>query len=132
MVLTGGGLARLLCYVTLLVHKCSIYYKEVKERGVVSGIYSILLVIFAALIASMVVSAAVAFLPLPQISTHNKHQEKLTKIVSQSIKSHFSPSLYLALIFVAPRAEQKTSFSPGFIFVRLARGPPNHTWRINF
>ena len=99
----------------------------------VSGINSILLVIFASLITVMVLSAAPAYLLLPHFSaTHNKHQQKLNKIVSESIKSHFSPSLFLALIFVAPRAEQTTSFSPGFIFVRLARGPPNHTWRINF
>ncbi len=67
-------------------------------------------------------------LSLSHISIRDKYQqERNTKEVPQLIITHFSPLLNPALIRVAPRAELKLSFSPGFIFVRLPRGPPNPT-----
>ena len=47
-----------------------------------------------------------------------------TNVVPQFAITHFSSSINPALIRVAQRAEQNMSFSPEFIFVRLARGPP--------
>jgi hypothetical protein len=66
---------------------------------------------------------------LPHISKRTKlQQERNTNAVPQSPIKHFSSLLlHPALIRMAPRAEKKISFSPGFIFVRLARGPPNLT-----
>ncbi len=66
---------------------------------------------------------------LPHISKRTKLlQERNKTAVPQSTIKHFSSLLlHPALIRMAPRAEQKISFSPGFIFVRLARGPPNLT-----
>jgi hypothetical protein len=62
----------------------------------------------------------------PHISMRDKHQpERNTNEVPQLTKTHFSSLPHKALIQMAPRAEQNLSFSPGFIFVRLARGPPN-------
>ncbi len=65
---------------------------------------------------------------LPHISMRDKHQqEHNTNEVPQFTITHFSSLPHPALIRMAPRAEQNLSFSPGFIFVRLARGPPNLT-----
>jgi hypothetical protein len=65
---------------------------------------------------------------LPHVNIHDKHlQELITKKFPKINITHFSPLLHKALIYMAPRAEQNLSFSPGFIFVRLARGPPKHT-----
>jgi hypothetical protein len=67
-------------------------------------------------------------LSLQQNSKHNEHQqERNTNKVPQLPITHFSSLPHPALIPMAPRAEQNLSFSPGFIFVRLARGPPNLT-----
>ena len=67
-------------------------------------------------------------LPLPHISIrdHNQQEDK-TKVTSQSTITHFSPLPDKALILMASRAKQNFSFSPGFIFVLQARGPPNPT-----
>ena len=63
---------------------------------------------------------------LSQISKNNEHQQECNKKkVPQIPITHFSSLPYPALISMAPRAELNLSFSPGFIFVRLARGPPN-------
>lgn len=65
---------------------------------------------------------------LPHLNIHNKKQkERNTRQVPRLFITHFSPLLHPALIRMAPRAEQNFSFSPGFIFVRLARGPPKPT-----
>ena len=65
---------------------------------------------------------------LPHISMQDKHQqERDTNEVPQLTLTHFSPLPHKALIPMAPRAKLNLSFSPGFIFVRLARGPPNLT-----
>jgi hypothetical protein len=67
---------------------------------------------------------------LPNINKRTKllQQERNKIAVPQSNIKHFSSLLlHPALIRMAPRAEQNFSFSPGFIFVRLARGPPNLT-----
>lgn len=68
----------------------------------------------------------------PYISMHDKirqirntqHAISITNAVLKFGITHFSSSLTPALISMAPRAEQNMSFSPEFIFVRLARGPP--------
>lgn len=65
---------------------------------------------------------------LPEKLLLNKFQQELNiNSIPNIIKSHFSSLFKPALIYVAPRAEQKITFSPGFIFVRLPRGPPNLT-----
>jgi hypothetical protein len=65
---------------------------------------------------------------LINISMRDKHQqEHITIEVPQLPITHFSSLPHPALIRTAPRAKQNLSFSPGFIFVRLARGPPNLT-----
>ena len=67
-------------------------------------------------------------LPLPHINIHDHNQQEgKIKVIPQLTITHFSPLLYQALIHMAPRAEQNFSFSPGFIFVLMARGPPNLT-----
>jgi hypothetical protein len=54
-------------------------------------------------------------------------QKYIRNRIPEFTELHFSSFSTQALIYVAPRAEQKVSFSPGFIFVRLARGPPIFT-----
>ena len=98
----------------------------------VSGINSTMLFILASLSVAMSLSATPALLVLPHIRII-KHHQKRTIILSKFTLTHFSPLLYLALIFVALcGAELITSFSPGFIFIRLARGPPKITWKTKF
>ena len=65
-------------------------------------------------------------LPLPNINIHDHtQQEGKIKVIPQLTITHFSLFPHKALIHMAPRAEQNFSFSPGFLFVLLARGPPN-------
>jgi hypothetical protein len=64
------------------------------------------------------------FLPNITLCHKNQQEQNTNKVPRLSIITHFSPLLHPALIRMAPRAEQNFSFSPGFIFVRLARGPP--------
>ena len=67
-------------------------------------------------------------LPLSHIAIGDKHpQERNKKQVPQLTITHFSPLPHKALIQMASRAKQNFSFSPGFLFVLLARGPPNPT-----
>ncbi len=57
---------------------------------------------------------------------HNiQHAIRITNAVLKFAITHFSSSLNPALICMALSYEQNKSFSPEFIFVRLARGPPN-------
>jgi hypothetical protein len=99
---------------------------------VASGINSTMLFILASLSIAMVLSGTPALLVLPHIRIQ-KYPQKRNIILSKFTLTHFSPLLYLALIFVAPcGAELITSFSPGFIFIRPARGPPKITWKTKF
>ncbi len=67
-------------------------------------------------------------LSLQHKSKHNEHQQECnTNEIPQIPITHFSSLPHPALISKAPRAELNLSFSPGFIFVRLARGPPKPT-----
>jgi hypothetical protein len=67
-------------------------------------------------------------LPLPNINIHDHTQQAgKIKVIPQSTITHFSLFPHTALIHMARRAEQNFSFSPGFISVLLARGPPNPT-----
>lgn len=61
---------------------------------------------------------------IPHISMHDKIRQKRN---TQYIITHFSSSRNPSFMSLAPKAGRNTSFSPAFIFVRLARGPPNHT-----
>ena len=74
-----------------------------------------LLIVLVPLVTVTAVSAA------PTISYYNN---SFYMEVPQFTILHFSLLLNTALIYIALRAKQKMSFSPGFIFVRLARGPP--------
>jgi hypothetical protein len=72
---------------------------------------------------------------LPNISMHDKSRQKhniqhairITNAVLKFAIKHFSSLPKPALICMALSYEQNKSFSPEFIFVRLARGPPNLT-----
>lgn len=67
-------------------------------------------------------------LSLENIDILDKYQQEPDKEVFPKFTiTHFSPLSLPALIRMAPRAEQNLSFSPGFIFVQLARGPPKPT-----
>ena len=69
----------------------------------------------------------------PNIFTHDKIRQKqniqhvirITNAVLKFVIKHFSSLQKPALICMALSYEQNKSFSPAFIFVRLARGPPN-------
>ncbi len=57
---------------------------------------------------------------------HNiQHAIRITNAVLKFAIKHFSSLPKPALICMALSSEQNKSFSPAFIFVRLARGPPN-------
>jgi hypothetical protein len=59
---------------------------------------------------------------------HNiQHAIHITNAVLKFAITHFSSLHKPALICMALSYEQNQSFSPAFIFVRLARGPPNLT-----
>ncbi len=68
----------------------------------------------------------------PNIFTHDKIRQKqniqhaihITNAVLKFTIKHFSSLQKPALICMALNYEQNKSFSPAFIFVRLARGPP--------
>jgi hypothetical protein len=67
-------------------------------------------------------------LSLENIDILDKYQQEPNKeVVPKFTITHFSPLSLPALIRMAPRAEQNLSFSPGFISVQLARGPPKPT-----
>lgn len=67
-------------------------------------------------------------LPLSNINIHDHTQkEGKIKVISQLTITHFSLFPHKALIHLASRAKQNFSFSPGFISILLARGPPNPT-----
>ena len=54
-----------------------------------------------------------------------RHTIQITNAVLKFVIKHFSSLHKPALICMALSYEQNKSFSPAFIFVRLARGPPN-------
>jgi hypothetical protein len=65
---------------------------------------------------------------IPHIGTHDKIRQIRNK---QYAITHFSSSQNPSFMSLALKAGRNTSFSPAFIFVRLARGPPNIDLRTN-
>jgi len=66
------------------------------------------------------------FMPDKIRQKHNiQHAIRITNAVLKYAIKHFSSLQKPALICMALSYEQNKSFSPAFIFVRLARGPPN-------